>query len=179
MFVYLFAKFGHYLMHVFVKFNLIGGSCRDSSVERGEFDYLFATPETLVGDQHWRSKKKLKKYIELVNTSNTINYNCRRASMLAPFHTAAELSQLKEVEPVHSCCDLCYTICKCGFCSQTHIEKLLNFTLEEISEDENTDENTEPCTCKFSDDEDIDNWFSDLNIDDTCNKNCCVCLLSN
>lgn len=82
------------------------GGCRDSSVERGEFDYLFAAPETLVGDQHWRSKKKLKKSIELVNTSNTINYNCRRASMLASFHTAAELSQPKEVEPVHSCCDL-------------------------------------------------------------------------
>lgn len=83
--------------------------------------------------------------------------------MLAPFHTAAELSRLKEVEPVHSCCDLCYKICKCGLCSQTHIEKLLNFTLEEISEDKNTDENTEPC--EFSDDEDIDHWFSDLNIE--------------
>lgn len=133
---------------------LIGGGCRDSSVERGELDYLFAAPETLVGDHHWRSKMKLKKSIELVNTSNTINYNCRRASMLAPFHTAAELSQLKEVEPVHSYCDLCYKICKCGLCSQTHIEKLLNFTLEENSEDENTDENTEPC--EFSYDEDID-----------------------
>lgn len=79
---------------------MIGGGCRDSSDEREEFDYLFAAPETLVGDQHWRSKKKLKKSIELVNTSNTINYNCRRASMLAPFHTIAELSQMKEVEPV-------------------------------------------------------------------------------
>lgn len=96
------------------------------------------------------------------NTSNTINYNCRRMAILAPFHTATELSQLKEVEPVHSCCDLCYNICKCGLCSQTHIKKLLNFTLEKNSEDENTNENTEPC--EFSDD-DIDHWFSDLNIE--------------
>lgn len=58
-----------------VKAVYLGGDCRDSSVERGEFDYLFAAPETLVGDQHWRSKKKLKKSIELVNTSNAINYN--------------------------------------------------------------------------------------------------------
>lgn len=29
---------------------LIGGGCRDSSVERGEFDYLFAAQETLVGE---------------------------------------------------------------------------------------------------------------------------------
>lgn len=34
---------------------------------------------------------------------------------------------------------------------QTHIEKLLNFTFEEIFENENADENTEPC--EITDDE--------------------------
>lgn len=83
--------------------------------------------------------------------------------MLAPFHTPAELLQLKEVEPVHSCCDLFYKICKLDYVLKHILKKLLNFTLEDISEDENTDENTEPC--EFSDDEDIDHWFSDLNIE--------------
>lgn len=56
---------------------------------------------------------------------------------------------------------------------------MLNFILEEIFEDENIDENIELCICKFFDDEDIDNWFLDFNIDEICNKNCCVCLFSN
>lgn len=100
------------------------------------------------------------------NTTNTINYSCRRVAMLAPFHKATELSQLKEVEPVHSCCDLCYSICQCVSCSQTRIEKLFHFTLEDLSAEEEEEE-TDECTESYasSDNEDIDNLLLDINLD--------------
>lgn len=40
---------------------------------------------------------------------------------------------------------------------------MLNFILEEIFEDENIDENIE--LCEFFDDEDIDYWFLDFDIE--------------
>lgn len=43
------------------------------------------------------------------------------------------------------------------------MEKLLNFILEEIFDDENIDENIE--LCEFFDDEDIDYWFLDFDIE--------------